>query len=45
VRRESTFLRYSADAEALREVLNFLYEECCTRSRAVPAESVVQISR
>jgi hypothetical protein len=25
--------------------LNFLYEECCTRSRAVPAESVIQISR
>jgi hypothetical protein len=26
-------------------VMNFLYEECCTRSRAVPAESVVQISK
>jgi ArsR family transcriptional regulator, arsenate/arsenite/antimonite-responsive transcriptional repressor len=45
VRRESTYLWYSADTDALREVLNFLYEECCTRSRAVPAESVVQISR
>src|ERR1700720_4287669 len=44
VRRESTYLWYSADTEALREVMNFLYEECCTRSRAVPAESVVQIS-
>lgn len=45
VRRESTYLRYSADTDALREVLNFLYEECCTRTRAVPAESVVQISK
>ena len=45
VRRQGTFLWYSADTDALREVLNFLYEECCTRSRAVPAESVVQISR
>jgi ArsR family transcriptional regulator len=45
VRRESTFLWYSADTDALREVLNFLYEECCTRSRAVPAESIIQISR
>jgi len=45
VRRESTYLWYSADTNALREVMNFLYEECCTRSRAVPAESVVQISR
>src|SRR6201982_660465 len=45
VRRASTFLWYSADTDALREVLNFLYEECCTRSRAVPAESVIQISK
>ena len=45
VRREGTYLWYSADTDALREVLNFLYEECCTRSRAVPAESVVQISK
>lgn len=45
VRRESTYLWYSADTDALREVLSFLYEECCTRSRAVPAESVVQISK
>jgi len=44
VRREGTFLWYSADTESLREVLNFLYEQCCTRNRAVPAESVVQIS-
>src|ERR1700730_3669376 len=44
VRRKSTYLRYSADTDALREVMNFLYEECCTRSRAVPAESDGQIS-
>ena len=35
VRRESTFLRYTADAEALGQVLQFLYEECCTQSQAV----------
>lgn len=44
VRREGTFLRYTADTGALGEIMNFLYEECCTRSRAVPPESVVQIS-
>jgi DNA-binding transcriptional ArsR family regulator len=44
VRRESTHLWYAADTDALREVLNFLYEECCTRSRAVAPESLVQIS-
>jgi ArsR family transcriptional regulator len=45
VRREGTYLWYAADTDALREVLNFLYEECCTRSRAVAPEAVVQISR
>jgi ArsR family transcriptional regulator len=45
VRRESTFLWYAADTDALKEVLTFLYEECCTRSRAVAPEAVVQISR
>jgi ArsR family transcriptional regulator len=45
VRRAGTFLWYSADAEALREVLGFLYEECCTRNRAVSADAVIQISK
>src|ERR1700739_2331714 len=45
VRREGTYLWYAADPDALREVMNFLYEECCTRSRAVPAESVIQVSK
>src|SRR5213080_3160219 len=45
VRRVSTFLWYSANTDSLREVLGFLYEECCTRSRAVAPESFVQISR
>src|SRR6185295_8745791 len=31
VRREGTFLWYSANAEALQELLGFLYAECCTR--------------
>jgi ArsR family transcriptional regulator, arsenate/arsenite/antimonite-responsive transcriptional repressor len=45
VRRAGTFLWYTAATDALREVLNFLYEECCMRSKALPAESVVQISK
>jgi DNA-binding transcriptional ArsR family regulator len=45
VRRDGTFLWYTADTDALREILNFLYEECCTRSRAVAPESLVQISK
>ncbi len=43
VQRESTFLRYTANTEALRELLGFLYAECCTRNQAVRAEDVVRI--
>jgi DNA-binding transcriptional ArsR family regulator len=42
VRRESTFLRYRANADALRELLQFLYAECCTRSKAVKPQTVIQ---
>jgi len=42
VRREGTYLRYSANAEALRELLGFLYAECCTRNKAVPPEKIVR---
>ncbi|MGD0497071.1 MAG: metalloregulator ArsR/SmtB family transcription factor [Bryobacteraceae bacterium] len=45
VQRESTFLRYRADAEALRELLAFLYAECCTRSKAVKPASIVRIGK
>lgn len=43
VSRESTFLRYSANTEALQEVLQFLYAECCTRNKAVRPQDIVQI--
>ena len=45
VSRESTFLRYSANAEALQEVLQFLYAECCTRNKAVAPRDVIQICK
>jgi len=43
VSREGTFLRYSADIEALQELLGFLYAECCTRNKAIRPESIVHI--
>lgn len=43
VTRESNFLRYRANTESLRELLTFLYAECCTRNQAVEAEQVVRI--
>lgn len=45
VRRESTFLRYTANTEALQEVLQFLYAECCTRNKALKPQDIVQICR
>jgi ArsR family transcriptional regulator len=41
VRREGTFLRYSANITALTELLGFLYAECCTRNKAVEPERIV----
>ncbi len=41
VRRESTFLRYTARAEALQEILAFLFAECCTRNKAIRPETVI----
>ena len=41
VRREGTFLWYSANAEALQELLGFLYAECCTRNNAVEPKNIV----
>jgi DNA-binding IclR family transcriptional regulator len=43
VSRESTFLRYTANTEALQEILQFLYAECCTRNKAVRPHDIVQI--
>ena len=43
VRREGTFLWYTANTEALQELLNFLYAECCTRSKAVKPGDLVLI--
>ena len=45
VKRESTFLRYSANTEVLQELLGFLYAECCTRNRAIQPESIVRIAK
>ncbi len=41
VRREGTFLWYSANAAALQELLGFLYAECCTRNKAVEPQAIV----
>ncbi len=41
IRREGTFLWYSANTAALQELLRFLYAECCTRNRAIEPHKIV----
>jgi len=45
VQRESTFLRYTANTEALQELLQFLYAECCTRNQILKPQAVVQLCK
>jgi DNA-binding transcriptional ArsR family regulator len=41
VRREGTYLWYSANTEALQDLLGFLYAECCTRNKAIEPAKIV----
>ena len=45
VRREGTYLWYSANAEVLQELLGFLYAECCTRNKAVEPKKISALCR
>src|ERR1700746_678691 len=45
VKREGTFLRYTANTEALQELLQFLYAECCPRNKALKPQDIVQICK
>lgn len=41
VERQGTFLRYRANADALQQLLTFLYSECCTRSKAISPKKIL----
>ena len=45
VRRNGSFLWYTANTEALQEVLTFLYAECCTRNKAIKPEAIVRLCK
>ena len=45
VRRESTFLRYSANTQVLEALLGFLYAECCTRNKAIKPTKITQLCK
>jgi ArsR family transcriptional regulator len=45
VRRDRQFLWYTANTKTLRNLLSFLFAECCSRNHVIEAEEVVQICR
>jgi ArsR family transcriptional regulator len=45
VRREGTFLWYSANTESLKELLGFLYAECCTRNKAIEPRKIISLCK
>ncbi|HZC34491.1 MAG TPA: metalloregulator ArsR/SmtB family transcription factor, partial [Chthoniobacterales bacterium] len=45
VRREGTFLWYSVNTEALKELLSFLYAECCTRNKAIEPQKIISVCK
>jgi DNA-binding transcriptional ArsR family regulator len=45
VRRDSTFLWYTANTESLQELLGFLYSECCARNQAVKPQDILQLCK
>lgn len=45
IQREGTFLRYTANVDALQELLGFLYAECCTRNKAIKPSGILQVSK
>ena len=45
VRREETFLWYTANTDALQELLGFLYAECCTRNKAIETEAIITLCK
>ncbi|MEJ2008535.1 MAG: metalloregulator ArsR/SmtB family transcription factor [Acidobacteriota bacterium] len=43
VRREGSFLWYTANTDSLQELITFLYAECCTRSKAIEPGELVTV--
>jgi ArsR family transcriptional regulator, arsenate/arsenite/antimonite-responsive transcriptional repressor len=45
VRREGTYLRYTANPGVLQDLLTFLFSQCCARTGLVQPESVFEVCR
>jgi ArsR family transcriptional regulator, arsenate/arsenite/antimonite-responsive transcriptional repressor len=45
VRREGSYLWYTANTDSLQELITFLYAECCTRNKAIEPGELVRIEQ
>jgi len=45
VKREGSFLRYTASTDALQDLLTFLFSECCARTKAVRPDKIIQLCK
>jgi len=45
VKREGSFLRCTANTEAIQELLAFLLSECCSRNKAIKPDKFIQICK
>lgn len=45
VRRDAKFLWYSANTEALQDLIAFLYSECCSRSNAIKPDVLINLCK
>jgi ArsR family transcriptional regulator len=45
VRRDAKFLWYTANIDTLRDMIGFLYAECCSRSKAIEPDVLVQLCK
>ena len=45
VQRNTKFLWYSANTETLQDLITFLYSECCSRSKAIKPDVLIQLCK
>ena len=45
MQREGSFLRYTANTEALEDLLTFLFSECCARTKAVKPDAIIRLCK
>lgn len=45
VKREGSFLRCTANTDAIQELLAFLLSECCSRNKAIKPDKFIQICK